>query len=203
MVIHLNRWHLLNVFFFLILLGKFSGRIASLLSQSIIKVTVGLPRFKITHGYKNFQLIHKITATIPNVKMKTKSIYAYNKCLTVMHIAILHSITHISVEVFFFFFHQGHHALLDRECKSMNTYFLLVFHPFSVKKPADHWIHSVSSEVVISSPLDSWPLQTQYHIYVSTCVGLELSVPWSELFLVYYWYTTVERQAIMLREAAR
>lgn len=100
---------------------------------------------------------------------------------------ILHSITHISVVVFIYFYFfikaKCHHALLDRECKSINTYYLLVFHPFSVKSQLIIESILLSSEVVISSPLDSWPLQTQYHIYVSTCVGLELSVPWSKLFL--------------------
>lgn len=64
-----------------------------------------------------------------------------------------------------------HHALLGREFKSINTSFLFFFSSFSSKKAADHWIHStfIRSGHFFSLCLDGWLLQTQYHIYVSTC----------------------------------
>ncbi len=72
--------------------------------------------------------IRQSPATIPEMKMKTKSISIYNESLTVMHIAYFicdYKNTFIGCLRWSFLIKaKRHHALMCRECKSINTYFL-------------------------------------------------------------------------------
>lgn len=123
--------------------------------------------------------------------MKTKLIYVHNECLTVTHIAYylwLHKFLSWCLCWSFLIKAKCHHALMGRECKHFFSFlFIIFFHPFLVKSQLTTESILLSSDVVISSPLDL-TVGPFKHCITSTsspvALGLEeLSVPCSELLL--------------------
>lgn len=77
-----------------------------------------------------------------------------------------------------------HHALLGRECKSVNTFSFSFFHPFLVKRQLTTESILLSSEVVISSPFDLTIGHFKHNMFPPVVPSLEeLFVPCSEQLL--------------------
>jgi len=84
-----------------------------------------LPWFEITNGYWNFQLIQLFQLFL---MWKWKP----NRFSFTADVSMCYKQSHKFLWWYFFRKAKCHHALLDRECKSINTFFFP--HPFSVKK---------------------------------------------------------------------